>query len=163
MCFGVIRLSCMTPLMKGSTLQDVSALLCELCNCCLMHSVQRVLGFDEKLYRSQSLLQRRLKCLNLLDGYVRMCPGFLYSSSHCWTLPDFHFFFFLFFCQFHCLCLMFDFCHQMLTALQMFGANLNDYLHMLLPPIVKLFDSSDIPFPVRKSVKWKWQLFYSLR
>ena len=46
-----------------------------------------------------------------------------------------------------------DLCYQMLTALQMFGANLNDYLHMLLPPIVKLFDSSDIPFPVRKSVK----------
>ncbi|KAK7093536.1 serine/threonine-protein kinase mTOR-like isoform X2 [Littorina saxatilis] len=40
---------------------------------------------------------------------------------------------------------------KMLTALQMFGANLNDYLHMLLPPIVKLFDSSEVPFPVRKT------------
>lgn len=40
---------------------------------------------------------------------------------------------------------------KLLGALQLFGANLDDFLHMLLPPIVKLFDSQDNPFPVRKS------------
>ncbi|WAR26259.1 MTOR-like protein [Mya arenaria] len=36
---------------------------------------------------------------------------------------------------------------KLLTALQLFGANLDDYLHLLLPPVVKMFDSSDIPIP----------------
>lgn len=39
-------------------------------------------------------------------------------------------------------------------AIQLFGANLDDYLHLLLPPIVKLFDAPDVPLPARKSV-WK--------
>lgn len=37
---------------------------------------------------------------------------------------------------------------QMLCALQKFGANLDDYLHLVLPPIVRLFDSTDCPVPV---------------
>ncbi|XP_048250308.1 serine/threonine-protein kinase mTOR-like isoform X1 [Haliotis rufescens] len=39
---------------------------------------------------------------------------------------------------------------KLLNALQLFGANLDDYLHLLLPPVVKLFDSADIPIAVRK-------------
>ncbi|KAK7494179.1 hypothetical protein BaRGS_00014652, partial [Batillaria attramentaria] len=39
---------------------------------------------------------------------------------------------------------------KLLGAVQLFGANLDDFLHMLLPPIVKLFDSTESPFPVRK-------------
>ncbi|XP_072283025.1 serine/threonine-protein kinase mTOR isoform X8 [Pyxicephalus adspersus] len=39
---------------------------------------------------------------------------------------------------------------KLLNAIQMFGANLDDYLHLLLPPIVKLFDASDAPLPARK-------------
>ena len=39
---------------------------------------------------------------------------------------------------------------QLLNAMQNFGANLDDYLHLLLPPVVKLFDSPDIPLPVRR-------------
>lgn len=42
---------------------------------------------------------------------------------------------------------------QMLNAIQLFGANLDDYLHLLLPPIVKLFDASDVPLQARKSVR----------
>lgn len=41
---------------------------------------------------------------------------------------------------------------QMLNAIQLFGANLDDYLHLLLPPIVKLFDANDVPLQARKSV-----------
>lgn len=37
---------------------------------------------------------------------------------------------------------------KMLCALQKFGANLDDYLHLVLPPIVRLFDSTDCPVPV---------------
>ena len=33
----------------------------------------------------------------------------------------------------------------------MFGSSLDDYLHLLVPPVVKLFDSSDIPLSVRRS------------
>ena len=40
----------------------------------------------------------------------------------------------------------------MLNAIQLFGANLDDYLHLLLPPIVKLFDATDVPLQARKSV-----------
>ena len=39
---------------------------------------------------------------------------------------------------------------QLLNALQLFGANLDDFLHMLLPPVVRLFDSSDVPIAVRR-------------
>ncbi|CAB1430956.1 unnamed protein product [Pleuronectes platessa] len=38
----------------------------------------------------------------------------------------------------------------MLNAIQLFGANLDDYLHLLLPPIVKLFDAPDVPLQARK-------------
>ena len=38
---------------------------------------------------------------------------------------------------------------QLLDTLKKFGANLLDYLHILLPPMVKLFDAPDIPLPVR--------------
>ena len=31
---------------------------------------------------------------------------------------------------------------KLLLALQKFGATLNDYMHLILPPIVKLFDSN---------------------
>lgn len=41
---------------------------------------------------------------------------------------------------------------QLLNAIQLFGANLDDYLHLLLPPIVKLFDASDVPLQARKLV-----------
>lgn len=41
---------------------------------------------------------------------------------------------------------------QLLNAIQQFGANLDDYLHLLLPPIVKLFDAPDVPLQARKSV-----------
>ena len=34
----------------------------------------------------------------------------------------------------------------------MFGSSLDDYLHLLVPPVVKLFDSSDIPLTVRRLV-----------
>ncbi|XP_077998557.1 serine/threonine-protein kinase mTOR-like [Glandiceps talaboti] len=40
---------------------------------------------------------------------------------------------------------------KLLNAMQMFGANLDDYLHLLLPPVVKIFDSPDIPAPVRRA------------
>lgn len=39
---------------------------------------------------------------------------------------------------------------QLLAAIQLFGANLDDYLHLLLPPIVKLFDAPEVPLPSRK-------------
>lgn len=39
---------------------------------------------------------------------------------------------------------------KLLNALQLFGANLDDYLHLLLPPVVKLFDSAEAPLKVRK-------------
>ena len=41
---------------------------------------------------------------------------------------------------------------QLLHAIQLFGANLDDYLHLMLPPMVKLFDTQDVPLPVRKYV-----------
>ncbi|XP_063292058.1 serine/threonine-protein kinase mTOR [Pelobates fuscus] len=40
---------------------------------------------------------------------------------------------------------------KLLNAIQMFGANLDDYLHLMLPPIVKLFDSQDSPMQARKA------------
>ncbi|PIK33483.1 putative serine/threonine-protein kinase mTOR-like [Apostichopus japonicus] len=39
---------------------------------------------------------------------------------------------------------------RLLNGVQRFGPNLDDYMHLLLPPIVKLFDSSEVPLPVRK-------------
>ncbi|GFS99114.1 hypothetical protein TNCV_822401 [Trichonephila clavipes] len=39
---------------------------------------------------------------------------------------------------------------KLLIALQKFGNNLDDYLHLILPPIVKLFDSSDVPISVQR-------------
>ncbi|RMB91729.1 hypothetical protein DUI87_31959 [Hirundo rustica rustica] len=40
---------------------------------------------------------------------------------------------------------------KLLNAIQLFGANLDDYLHLLLPPIVKLFDAPDVPVVARKA------------
>ncbi|XP_059807691.1 serine/threonine-protein kinase mTOR isoform X1 [Hypanus sabinus] len=39
---------------------------------------------------------------------------------------------------------------KLLNAIQLFGANLDDYLHLLLPPIVKLFDGQEVPLTPRK-------------
>ncbi|XP_033096355.1 serine/threonine-protein kinase mTOR-like [Anneissia japonica] len=39
----------------------------------------------------------------------------------------------------------------LLGAMQKFGANLDDYLHLLLPPVVKLFDSHEVPMDVRSA------------
>lgn len=46
-------------------------------------------------------------------------------------------------------------------AIQLFGANLDDYLHLLLPPVVKLFDAPDVPLQARKSV-WKSSALFKL-
>lgn len=51
---------------------------------------------------------------------------------------------------------------QLLNAIQLFGANLDDYLHLLLPPIVKLFDAPDVPLQARKSVLYMAVLLYTL-
>ena len=39
---------------------------------------------------------------------------------------------------------------QMLKALQMCGANLDDYLHLLVPQIVKAYDLPDNPVDLRR-------------
>ncbi|XP_015906953.1 serine/threonine-protein kinase mTOR [Parasteatoda tepidariorum] len=39
---------------------------------------------------------------------------------------------------------------KLLIALQKFGNNLDDYLHLILPPVVKLFDSPDVPINVQR-------------
>ncbi len=39
---------------------------------------------------------------------------------------------------------------QMLAALQLCGASLDDYLHLLVPPIVKVFETPTNPTDVRK-------------
>lgn len=39
----------------------------------------------------------------------------------------------------------------MLSALQKFGNTLEEYLHMILPPVVKLFDAYDVPLNVSKA------------
>lgn len=49
-------------------------------------------------------------------------------------------------CPLRCFCSLW----QLLAAIQLFGANLDDYLHLLLPPIVKLFDAPEVPLPSRK-------------
>lgn len=38
----------------------------------------------------------------------------------------------------------------MLGALQKFGNTLEEYLHMILPPVVRLFDDHNVPFNVSK-------------
>lgn len=38
----------------------------------------------------------------------------------------------------------------MLLALQKFGNTLEEYLHMILPPVVKLFDTPDVPISVSR-------------
>ncbi|CAL4086221.1 unnamed protein product, partial [Meganyctiphanes norvegica] len=40
---------------------------------------------------------------------------------------------------------------KLLLAFQKFGATLEEFLHMILPHIVKLFDATDVPYSVRKS------------
>lgn len=37
---------------------------------------------------------------------------------------------------------------KLLVALQSFGANLDDYLHLIIPPVVKLFEPIDLPLAV---------------
>lgn len=37
---------------------------------------------------------------------------------------------------------------KLLRALRKFGNNLDDYMHLILPPIVKLFDAQDCPTEV---------------
>jgi len=37
-----------------------------------------------------------------------------------------------------------------MNALQKFGTNLDEFLHLLLPPIVKLLDSTEVPINVKK-------------
>lgn len=39
---------------------------------------------------------------------------------------------------------------RLLVALQQFGSNLDDYLHIVLVPIIKLFDSNDVPMNIRR-------------
>lgn len=39
---------------------------------------------------------------------------------------------------------------KLLQALQKFGNNLDDYMHLVLPPVVKLFDAQECPIKVRK-------------
>jgi FKBP12-rapamycin complex-associated protein len=41
--------------------------------------------------------------------------------------------------------------HKMLAALENFGPTLDDYIHLVLPPMVRLFDSADVPWSVRKA------------
>lgn len=39
---------------------------------------------------------------------------------------------------------------KLLQALQKFGNNLDDYMHLILPPLVRLFDAQDCPIKVKK-------------
>ena len=39
---------------------------------------------------------------------------------------------------------------KLLSALQKFGSTLNDYMHLFLPPIVRLFDSPEVPMGIRR-------------
>ena len=39
---------------------------------------------------------------------------------------------------------------KLLLALEKFGSTTADYMHLILPPIVKLFDSTEVPNPIRK-------------
>ena len=38
---------------------------------------------------------------------------------------------------------------KLLLALEKFGSTTNDYMHLILPPIVKLFDSPEVPLQIR--------------
>jgi len=40
---------------------------------------------------------------------------------------------------------------KLLAAIQRFGSSFDDYLHLLIPPVVKLFDDADAPMEVRKA------------
>lgn len=40
---------------------------------------------------------------------------------------------------------------QLLLAFQSFGATLEEFLHMILPYVVKLFDAPDVPLTVRRT------------
>uniref|UniRef100_A0A0P4VNQ8 Serine/threonine-protein kinase TOR n=2 Tax=Scylla TaxID=6760 RepID=A0A0P4VNQ8_SCYOL len=40
---------------------------------------------------------------------------------------------------------------KLLLAFQSFGATLEEFLHMILPYVVKLFDAPDVPLPVRRT------------
>ncbi|GFN76929.1 mechanistic target of rapamycin (serine/threonine kinase) [Plakobranchus ocellatus] len=40
---------------------------------------------------------------------------------------------------------------KLLKALELFDGNLDDYLHLLLPPVVKLFDNPENPIHIRRS------------
>ena len=40
---------------------------------------------------------------------------------------------------------------KMISALIKFGAALDDYIHIILPPMVKLFDSAEVPWSIRKA------------
>lgn len=48
---------------------------------------------------------------------------------------------------------------KLLQAVQKFGSNLEDYLHLLLPPIVKLFDAIDVNINVRRTALETVDLF----
>lgn len=39
---------------------------------------------------------------------------------------------------------------KLLVCLQHLGSNLDDYLHLILPPVVRLFDAKDCPIAVSK-------------
>jgi hypothetical protein len=39
---------------------------------------------------------------------------------------------------------------KLLSALQKFGTTLNDYMHLFLPPIVRLFDCAEVPMAIRR-------------
>ena len=39
----------------------------------------------------------------------------------------------------------------MLSALVKFGETLDDYIHLVLPPMMKLFDSAEVPWSVRRT------------
>lgn len=41
--------------------------------------------------------------------------------------------------------------HKMISALIKFGAALDDYIHLVLPPMVKLFDSAEVYWSIRKA------------
>ena len=41
--------------------------------------------------------------------------------------------------------------HKMISALIKFGATLDDYIHLVLPPMVKLFDLAEVPWSIRKA------------
>lgn len=69
-------------------------------------------------------------CSNLLLEAVHSFHNLCYTY-HCLTSPFFPL--------------------QLLLAFQSFGATLEEFLHMILPYVVKLFDAPDVPLPVRRT------------